>query len=288
MTAQSNKFKIEQKNFQKAYAKFLKRINLHMEMFNFEQVLPNSKDAMSEFILEVGAHQVKVFIVIERRRGSRVSFTKKGVVIRLHQLLTHAQKQEQTKAFIAWAKNKVIKHPELITQYSPSKNYREGELLQLYGETFLIKTFTDKSKFATVKVREGELILVFPETLKPERRAKVASRLVAKIMANYFQPKVHRRILELNTLYFQKKITKVTLKNNSSNWGSCSIRSNINISTRLLFAPEYVIDYVYIHELTHLVHMDHSERFWTHVEGIMPSYQNAEKWLKVNGGKCLF
>lgn len=257
-------------------------------MFNFEQVLPNSKDAMSEFILEVGAHQVKVFIVIERRRGSRVSFTKKGVVIRLHQLLTHAQKQEQTKAFIAWAKNKVIKHPELITQYSPSKNYREGELLQLYGETFLIKTFTDKSKFATVKVREGELILVFPETSKPERRAKVASRLVAKIMANYFQPKVHRRILELNTLYFQKKITKVTLKNNSSNWGSCSIRSNINISTRLLFAPEYVIDYVYIHELTHLVHMDHSERFWTHVEGIMPSYQNAEKWLKVNGGKCLF
>jgi predicted metal-dependent hydrolase len=158
----------------------------------------------------------------------------------------------------------------------------------LYGETFLIKILTDTSKFATVKVREGELVLIFPELSKPERRNKVASKLVAKIMASYFQPKVHRRILELNTSFFQKKITKVTLKNNTSNWGSCSVRSNINISTRLLFAPEYVIDYVFIHELTHLVHMDHSERFWNHVASIMPDYEKAEKWLKINGGKCLF
>ncbi len=259
-----------------------------MEMFTYEQITPSNKDNLSEFILEVGEHQVKVSILIEQRRGSRVSFTKKGVVIRLHQALTNAQKQEQTKAFIDWVKNKIYKHPELITQYNHTNKYVEGELFHLYGETFLIKILTDTSKFATVKVREGELVLIFPELSKPERRNKVASKLVAKIMASYFQPKVHRRILELNTSFFQKKITKVTLKNNTSNWGSCSVRSNINISTRLLFAPEYVIDYVFIHELTHLVHMDHSERFWNHVASITPDYEKAEKWLKINGGKCLF
>ena len=260
-----------------------------MELFKNNQASTvDNNNNFSEFILEIASHKVNVFVLIEKRRGSRVSFTKKGIVIRLHQALSNLQKQEQTKAFLDWAKKKVIKNPELITQYTVTRSYREGESLVLYGEEFIIKVLTDKSKYATIKVRAGELVLIFPETSKPERRNRMASRLVAKIMASYFQPKVLKRILEINTMYFQKKISKVTLKNNSSNWGSCSVRSNINISTRLLFAPDYVIDYVFIHELTHLVHMDHSERFWNHVEKIMPSYGQAEKWLKANGSKCLF
>jgi len=259
-----------------------------MNLFNIEPSINSSNENITEFVLEIEEQKVKVTIIVEKRRGSRISFTKKGIVVRLNHFLTHAQKQEQTKVFLDWAKEKIIKHPTLVSQYNSTRRYVDGDVLRIYGEDFLIRTTTDNSKFATIKIRAGELVLVFPAHTKVDRRDKVASRLVAKIMATYFQAKVLTRIQALNALYFQKKVAKVTLKNNTSNWGSCSIRNNINISTRLLFAPDFVIEYVFIHELTHLVHMDHSDRFWNHVESIMPNYEEAEKWLKVHGNECCF
>jgi predicted metal-dependent hydrolase len=80
----------------------------------------------------------------------------------------------------------------------------------------------------------------------------------------------------------------VRLKYLHSRWGSCSSSSNINLSTRLLFAPEGVIDYVIIHELAHLQELNHSPRFWRLVAEAMPDYQLKEKWLKDNGHLCDF
>ncbi|MCS6819488.1 MAG: M48 family metallopeptidase, partial [Chitinophagales bacterium] len=82
--------------------------------------------------------------------------------------------------------------------------------------------------------------------------------------------------------FFKKQIGAVKIKYNTSNWGSCSARGNINISLRLMFAPDDVIDYVLIHELAHLVHHDHSKEFWRLVERIMPDYREKEKFLYEN------
>ena len=51
-----------------------------------------------------------------------------------------------------------------------------------------------------------------------------------------------------------------------------------------MLTPDYVIDYIVVHELCHLREMNHSEKFWAEVEKIMPDYQRAELWLKQNGG----
>ena len=74
------------------------------------------------------------------------------------------------------------------------------------------------------------------------------------------------------------------MRNTSSRWGSCSSKGSINISTRLLFAPQWVVDYVLIHELCHLIHMDHSHKFWSLVKSILPNYELAEKHLHEKGG----
>ena len=78
------------------------------------------------------------------------------------------------------------------------------------------------------------------------------------------------------------------MKYNHSNWGSCSEKGNINISTRALFTPNDVLDYLYVHELAHLVEQNHSNSFWTLVQKAMPDYKEKQKWLKENGGKCKF
>ena len=80
---------------------------------------------------------------------------------------------------------------------------------------------------------------------------------------------------------------KITIKNLVSRWGSCSTKGNLNFNCLLMLTPDYVIDYIVVHELCHLREMNHSEKFWAEVEKIIPDYQRAELWLKQNGGSLI-
>ena len=66
-------------------------------------------------------------------------------------------------------------------------------------------------------------------------------------------------------------------------FGSCSGKNNICYSYILMQYPIEAIEYVVVHELCHLVHMDHSPAFWAEVERIMPNYRTWKKWLRDNG-----
>ncbi|TQV68438.1 M48 family metallopeptidase [Aliiroseovarius halocynthiae] len=76
---------------------------------------------------------------------------------------------------------------------------------------------------------------------------------------------------------------RITLRDTRSRWGSCSSRGNLSYSWRLIMAPPEVLDYVAAHEVSHLVHMDHSRAFWAQVEAICPTYRTPRKWLKDHG-----
>lgn len=79
------------------------------------------------------------------------------------------------------------------------------------------------------------------------------------------------------------KPNKITVKLRlKSRWGSCSSKGNLNFNSSLIQAPDSVIDYVIIHELAHLIELNHSPKFWNIVEKFCPDYQEAEKWLKDN------
>lgn len=76
---------------------------------------------------------------------------------------------------------------------------------------------------------------------------------------------------------------RVKITNAKSRWGSCQRNGNLTFSWRLVMAPWPVIDYVVIHELTHLLEHNHSRRFWERVRRVYPEYKNCRKWLKDNG-----
>jgi predicted metal-dependent hydrolase len=81
------------------------------------------------------------------------------------------------------------------------------------------------------------------------------------------------------------KCTKISIRNITSRWGSCSSSGALSFCFRLVFAPEFVIKYVVAHEMCHLIEMNHSSNFWRLVESIDPAYQMAKMWLKNNGPK---
>lgn len=76
---------------------------------------------------------------------------------------------------------------------------------------------------------------------------------------------------------------RLYIRDSRTNWGCCSQKKNLSFSWRLIFAPHAVIDYVAAHEVAHLVEMNHSPKFWSHVEQLCPAYKDHQRWLKTKG-----
>ena len=74
----------------------------------------------------------------------------------------------------------------------------------------------------------------------------------------------------------------VRLKN-KKRWGSCSGKDDLNFNWKLIMAPMSIVDYIVVHELTHLKHSNHSQEFWQTIEAIIPDYEEKQEWLRVNG-----
>ena len=76
---------------------------------------------------------------------------------------------------------------------------------------------------------------------------------------------------------------RVTLRDTTTRWGSCSSSGALNFSWRLIMAPPHVLDYLAAHEVAHLIQMNHSDAFWAIVARLVPDYARSEAWLKVHG-----
>jgi len=78
-------------------------------------------------------------------------------------------------------------------------------------------------------------------------------------------------------------IKRISVRDQTSRWGSCSNTGVLSFSWRLILAPPYVLDYLAAHEVAHLVELNHSARFWRLVERIYPEFERAKAWLDVHG-----
>jgi predicted metal-dependent hydrolase len=84
-----------------------------------------------------------------------------------------------------------------------------------------------------------------------------------------------------------RRVSRVSIRDTRSRWGSCSSDGELNFSWRLILAPEAVLDYVVAHEVAHLVHLNHGPRFWTLVDTLTAEVDGPRRWLRENGGTLL-
>ena len=80
---------------------------------------------------------------------------------------------------------------------------------------------------------------------------------------------------------------RITIRNQKTRWGSCSGKGNLNFNCLLMLMPDEVVDYVVVHELCHLIEMNHSKAFWLQVEKVLPDYRERRKWLKEHGNEIM-
>jgi predicted metal-dependent hydrolase len=145
-----------------------------------------------------------------------------------------------------------------------------------------------RGRLTLLKRREGRGAPVYVDGAQPcleiagpaarfENRVQVALKAYAKsdIMA-YCEPLV---------IKLGKAPRAIALRDTRSRWGSCTSAGDIMLSWRLIGAPPKVLEYVVAHELAHLLELNHSQKFWCHVESLMPDWQHARAWLKSNGAQ---
>lgn len=81
--------------------------------------------------------------------------------------------------------------------------------------------------------------------------------------------------------------TGLTMRDQSTRWGSCSSAGRLNFNWRLVLAPPFVLDYVAAHEVAHMVEMNHSAAFWSTVTSTLPDMDRGRAWLKAHGRKLM-
>jgi predicted metal-dependent hydrolase len=226
-----------------------------------------------------------------KRTGWRYSFGKNNVLLVRIPKLDNAQEAKLLEEVQLRLTERMKQKPELYDFFNQKKYYNDT-VVTVGNREYTVKIFIEARKSCTGRLlakKEGKIIDIRADAYLEEAvRQKTIGKLISRIVAADFLPAFSRRVDELNDRYFQQDIKNITFKNNHSNWGSCSSSNNLNFSSRLLFAPQIVQDYVIIHELAHLIELNHSDRFWDLVAKVMPDYEDQEMWLKLNAAACRF
>lgn len=109
-----------------------------------------------------------------------------------------------------------------------------------------------------------------------------ADRVVATELKLWMRRRVRRDVKVIAAAYaarFGLTPRSIRVADIAHGWGSCGPEGNLLINWHLIFAPKQVLEYVVVHELAHLRHRSHDQRFWNYLGTILPEYQQPKAWL---------
>jgi predicted metal-dependent hydrolase len=161
---------------------------------------------------------------------------------------------------------------EKYKRYGVFKEYRNGERFLYLGNEY------------ELKIVEGQ---VEPLILKDKFYLSSKALNHARDVFLAWYKKQANKVITDRVKYYASlgghTYNKVSVKDLQKIWGSCSRNGNLSFNWRIIMAPLDVIDYVVVHELSHLREFNHSRKFWAEVEKFIPDYNDKELWLRKNG-----
>lgn len=167
------------------------------------------------------------------------------------------------------AKNKMSEIPQQVVY-----EFKEGEAIWYLGKTYPLHFVP--------KVRGG---LSFEASkfflMQTDQREKATSLLSA-----FYREETRRITAEFIHQYYQTsglKPSAVRVTSARTRWGSCSGKNTISFSLRLAMTPLECLEYIVVHELSHIQHHNHSAKYWALVASLLPGFKQPQSWLKRNG-----
>ncbi len=180
--------------------------------------------------------------------------------------------QAFAEGYESWMQEKLDELPPLI-------EYEHGTIIPIFGQRTTVRIYFDEDLRYTHLALEDKTLFVHTNKDDPSARIE-----------RYLKQLVKEEIKVLareKAAMIRKKINKIVIRDTKSRWGSCSSDGTLSFSWRLIFAPPEALDYVVAHEVAHLKHLDHSDRFWDLCEEISDNYEEGKYWMRHHGHELM-
>jgi len=205
-----------------------------------------------------------------------ISIQNGEVVVKAPWYVTNTEIQDAVESKRKWIIDKLEEY-----QASPRKlkEYVDGEKFQILGKSYFLNIYFKEINNAKLKVEKGTITVILPLDYAEKDNTEIIKKMIDKMYNMIAKQEVEKAM---------KKMTKIVglapkeyrIRKVKSEWGSCSSNRKITINQDLIMYSRHAVEYVVLHEICHLRHMNHSKSFWAMVEKYMPDYKEAEKELK--------
>jgi len=251
------------------------------------------------FAFQYNTSKIEYNLIKSKRKTITISVDSKGnVLVKAPLRLTDEKVLDLVKQKSSWIEKKLILIEEAVGQ-TQDRQYINGEIFYYLGKEYVLQLTEDASKKKlVVNISEDKLIVTMPIRHKDTINKSVIQEdmindannvneeMIKVAITKWYKQAAKVKILERVSYYerlFTEKPSSVVVKEQKHRWGSCSQDKTLRFNWRIIMAPEYIIDYIIVHEMCHLRYMNHAREFWDLVEHLQPDYKIRKDWLKKNG-----
>ena len=218
-----------------------------------------------------------------RRRSISIEISNAKVMVRAPKFVAQAEIEKFVHEKSLWVQQK-LRQQEQQLSYAPVYSFTPGSTMPYLGETLTLVVHKQSKADA---VRYGDKLLVI---LSSRARASEQAQ-IKRVVCHWYQQQGYRLLqhkTDLAAAQLGVKHTGIALKATRSKWGHCTAQGAIQYNWQIMLAPEPVVDYLVAHEVSHLLHHNHSPAFWAAVEHLCPSHKTYRAWLKTHGASLMF
>lgn len=160
------------------------------------------------------------------------------------------------------------------------KSYDNGESILYLGNAYPIHISQDPDFTQDHAVFKGDMLHIKVKQLEDEKIKQALKRF-------YYQQckALVESSIQAHQRHFKTKPRSIRINDSKKTWGTCDSRLQLTFNWKLAMAPMTVIDYVVVHEMCHMVHLNHDRSFWRLVGKIIPDYEQRENWLAYSNWK---
>lgn len=225
----------------------------------------------------------------DKRKTVGLQVKKGKVVVRAPHFVKESRIANLVKEKDEWLRAH-LEHQKCFTEQHQTKFVDQATLLIRGKRKKLFVTYTDmniKKAFSSssgVVEEEDRLRLYLAKKYQKSSCEYISSRIKLRL-EQWLKQEAHLMIeakLEEYASTMQLSYKSLKIRQYKNRWGSCSNKGQLSFNYLLSMTPQWVVDYVIVHELCHLVHLNHSKNFWHLVAIYYPDYQLAKRWLKEN------
>ena len=230
--------------------------------------------------IQVGDKELKYILTRSDRKTIGITIDKNGLVkVTSPYRVSESYINELLHKKSSWLQKKLMELESGAAEANRPKTFNNGEAFLYLGKVFELKIYRNSScKKATVKLEGKSIVIDSPISFDSDSIKKTLRQWYIEQFKYIASERINFYSAKIGVLP-----KKVTIREQKTRWGSCSSKGNINLNWKLIMASLEVLDYVIVHELCHMIAMNHSEEFWKLVSVFSPQYKNYRDWLRHNG-----